>query len=646
MHIKSFYILVFFLFTVSHNAQVRLSGANAPSRQRDSVMANSAKDNVKLAKIDMYVQFNRTSDSIVADTSLTIKKDYKFNYLRKDEFGLMPFANLGQTYNSLKYDFKANRSMPVFGARAKHFNYMEIEDINYFHVATPFTELLYKTAFQQGQLLDAFFTVNTSEQFNFSIAYKGLRSLGKYQHVLTSTGNFRFTTNYRTKNNKYEARAHIVMQDFLNQENGGLSDEDVEKFRSGDKEFLNRAVFSPIFEDAENMLEGKRFHLDHKYDLIKAADSLSNNVSIGQIISFEDKYYQFTQAKNNDFFGPAFLSTNINDKVTLEDFSNRFYANYKNDLLGTVQFNADYNNYNYGYDKVTIIDGIRIPNRLKGSVFGIGGSYENQIGEFNLYGDFGLNVSGDFNGHFLDLNASYKITPDIKAIARLNSNSKQANYNMLLYQSDYLNYNWDNSSMFKNVQTQNLAFKVESQKLATVELEYTTINNHAYFTKDVSNYVKPVQSDNTINYLKLNVSKEFHFGKFALDNTIMYQNVINGEGVLNVPQFITRNTIYFSDHLFDKALFLQTGITFNYFSDYNMDGYDPLLGEFYVQNQTSLGNFPRLDFFINAKVRQTRIYLKAEHFNSAFTGYDYFSAPNNPYRDFSIRFGLVWNFFL
>ena len=646
MHIKYFSIVIFFLFTVSLSAQIKLNTGNTPNRQRDSASANGPKDKIKLAKIEMYVQFNSASDSIAIDTTLSLKKEYKYNYLRRDEFGLLPFANIGQTYNSLKHDFKNNRSLPMFGARAKHFNYMEIEDINYYHVPTPLTELLYKTAFQQGQLLDAFFTINTSNQFNFSIAYKGLRSLGKYQHILSSTGNFRFTTNYTTKNEKYHARAHIVMQDILNQENGGLSDEDVEKFRTGDPEFLNRSVFAPIFEDAENMLEGKRFHLDHQYDLIKSSDSLSNNLSIGQVISFEDKYYQFTQDSRNDFFGEAFLNTNINDKVSLENFSNRFYANYKNDLLGSLQFNADYNKYNYGYDAVTVIDGVRIPNRLKGSVLGIGGSYENQIGGFNLNGEFGLNLSGDFNGNFLDLNASYKITSDIKAIARLNSNSKQANFNMLLYQSDYINYNWDNSTTFKNVQTQNLAFKVESEKIATAEIEYTTITNHTFFTKDANDNVKPIQSENTINYVKLNISKEFKFGKFALDNTVMYQNVINGEGVLNVPEIITRNTIYFSDHLFKKALFLQTGITLNYFTEYTMDGYDPLLGEFYAQNQTLIGNFPRLDFFINAKVRQTRIYLKAEHFNSAFTGYNYFSAPNTPYRDFTIRFGLVWNFFL
>jgi hypothetical protein len=91
--------------------------------------------------------------------------------------------------------------------------------------------------------------------------------------------------------------------------------------------------------------------------------------------------------------------------------------------------------------------------------------------------------------------------------------------------------------------------------------------------------------------------------------------------------------------------FLQTGITFKYFTGYYMNAYNPLLGEFYVQNRKELGAFPMLDFFINTKVRQTRIYLKAEHFNSSFTGNTFYAAPNYPYRDFVIRFGLVWNFF-
>ncbi len=76
-----------------------------------------------------------------------------------------------------------------------------------------------------------------------------------------------------------------------------------------------------------------------------------------------------------------------------------------------------------------------------------------------------------------------------------------------------------------------------------------------------------------------------------------------------------------------------------------MDDYSPVLGEFFTQNSVENGNFPMLDFFVNARIRQTRIFVKAEHFNSGFTGSKFYSAPNTPYRDFMVRFGLVWNFF-
>jgi hypothetical protein len=92
-------------------------------------------------------------------------------------------------------------------------------------------------------------------------------------------------------------------------------------------------------------------------------------------------------------------------------------------------------------------------------------------------------------------------------------------------------------------------------------------------------------------------------------------------------------------------MLLQIGVTANYFTKYYANDYNPLLGEFYVQNETKIGGFPLLDFFVNARIRQTRLFLKAEHFNSSMSGYNYYSAPNYPYRDFMIRFGLEWNFF-
>ncbi|WP_034041502.1 putative porin [Wocania ichthyoenteri] len=639
--------------TMSLKPQDSLKISGKPKPKKKLLDKLDPKTKEEKAKISDYLIISHKNDTTFVDTTLTIQKEYKFNYLRKDNFGLMPFSNLGQTYNSLTHNFENTSLMPSFGARARHFNYMEVEHINYYRVPTPLTELMFKSAFEQGQLADSFFTVNTSPQLNFSIAYKGLRSLGKYQHLLTSSGNFRFTTNYQTKNKRYWARAHIVTQDLLNQENGGLQDAMVENFENGVEEFLDRSILEVNFENAENILKGKRFHLEHSYNILRKKDSLSKNkLSIGHIISLKDKSYQYDQSNaNTSYFGNAFTSSKFRDRVTLEDLCNQLQLNYSNNIIGDLQFNVSNNNYNYGYNKVVVLNGNTITNRLKGGVFSAGGKYHKQFKNFELHGELGVNVSGGFDGNFIKAHATFKLNNDLSATASINHSSKAPNYNVLLYQSNYINYNWKNN--FNNTETQQLAFQLKSEKIANILVDYSTINDYTYFKRDNTGIpdgelapVKPFQNNKSISYLRVKLDREIKVGKFALQNTILYQNTQDENNVLNVPELTTRNTLYYSSHVFKKALYLQTGVTLNYFTKYKMNSYDPLLAEFYVQTEKEYGAFPRLDFFINAKIRQTRIYLKAEHFNSAFTGYNYYAAPNNPYRDFTVRFGVVWNFFM
>jgi hypothetical protein len=654
MHIKYIIAIVCFFLLNEMTCQVKLNSASATivgSIGKDSTAAKRAKGFKKLATINMYVHYSTEMDTAVVDTTVSMKKDYKFNYLQKDNFGLMPFANMGQTYNTLTFNTSQNNSVPLFGARAKHFNYMTNSDINYYEVPTPWTRLTYKTGFGQGQMLDAFFTLNLSKQFNFAIAYKGLRSLGDYQNTLSSSGNFRFTTNYKSKNERYRTKAHIVMQDILNQENGGINNVDILNFESGNEEFLDRSVFDPNFDNAENILKGKLFFFNQSYDIVKKSDSLSNHrLSISNTFSLEDKHFQFSQASPAlDFFGDSFTS-NISDKVTLENFETSLGINYSNNTLGEVMLAVNYTDVNYGYNSVVLFPGEIIPNRIKARFIGLEAGYSKTYKGFTIKTKGGLNLSEEFVGSFLNGVISLNVFDDVSLSGGININTRLANYNHLLYQSDYINYNWHNINNFKNINTQQLNISLKSQKYFNADLDISNIDNYTYFNLedqiDEVKIIAPRQYNRPLQYIRLKFQKEFRVGNLALDNTIMYQNIVSDEDVLNVPAFIARNTLYYSNQLFKKAMTLQTGVTFNYFTAYNMNGYDPLLAEFYTQNQTKLGGFPRLDFFVNAKIRQTRIFLKAEHFNSSFTGYDYFSAPNQPYRDFTIRFGLVWDFFL
>lgn len=596
--------------------------------------------------ISDYLIISNLRDTTHLDTTLTINKEYKYNYLRRDNFGLMPFANVGQSYNRLTYNFKNTSLLPAFGAKAKQFNYSAADDIKYYHVPTPLTELYYKTAFTQGQQLDAFFTTNTSKQFNFSLAYKGLRSLGTYQHSLTSTGNLRMTASYKTKNKRYVANTHYTSQDFSNEENGGLKDSNIPFFESDEGDFDDRGVLEVNFQNADNLFLGKRFYLNHSFDLIAPKNTVnSSQLQLAHLMTFEDKVYTFYQsAEEASYFGVATQATQLRDRTDLEQFTNQLQLNYNNNIIGGLQFNATHNNYNYGYDNPVVITQTTIPDRLKGEVLSLGAKYDKTYKGFSFSINAAHNITGQFDGNYIVGSASYQLNPDLTIAAKINHSNAAPDFNTLLFQSNYINYNWSNQ--FNNVKTQDVSFQLRSNKYVNFSLNHSTINDYVYFAKGQNQAVKPFQNDKAITYLKAKIQKEFRFRKFALDNTLLYQNVQDDTNSLNVPQIVTRNSLYYSTHLYKKALYLQTGVIFNYFTAYNMDGYDPLLSEFYTQNEQQLGAFPRFDFFVNAKLRQTRIYLKAEHFNAPFTGSNYYSAPNQPFRDFKIRFGIVWNFFL
>ena len=597
------------------------------------------------ATIDNYSIINLSNDTIIVDTSLTIDKYHKLNYLRKDNLELIEFSNTGHTYNKLSFG-KTHTLLPGFGSEAKHYNYMQPDDINYYHVATPFTELMYRTAFVQGQLLDALFSVNTSPRFNFTIARKGLRSLGNYQHFLSSSANFRFSSNYKSKNEKYILKTHYVNQNLFSEENGGIKEVDVINFESGNSEFIDRSVFDPQFENANNKLEGKRFYANQTYSLTNTKDSLKiKKWSFGNIISVEDKFYQFKQSSPNVFFGESINSNQINDKVSFDTFLFNFNSSFSSSKTGEITLYLNYRDINYSYENLADTNNeVSYESVTEGNVsFGL--DYQIQKEKYSFDLQYESILAGDSKGSLISSSVLVDVNNDSRVSLVYSITNNSPNYNFLLYQSGYSNYNWNNN--FDNTNTTKYSLQFDSDKLFKFNFELNKTSNHAYFRKDTDGVLRAMQEDSEINMFKVSVSKKFVLNKFILDNTLQYQKVSQeGLGVINIPEVILRNTFYYQNELFNKALFLQTGFEFNYFTAFYMNSYDPLLSEFYVQNDKLIGNFPRIDFFINAKIQQTRIYFKAEHINSSLTGYNYYSAPNYPYRDFSIRFGLVWNFFM
>jgi hypothetical protein len=708
------------------NAQLRGADGSRGMFQSDST---SFKNEVKIkldgkTKYTDYKVFTISNDTTYIDTTLSLKKDVKFNYLRKDDFELLPFHNMGQTYSKLGHSFENSSIFPLIGMNAKQYNYYKIEDVKYYYVPTPTSEIMYRTGFEQGQILDALVTMNTSKKFNISLSYKGLRSLGKYRYSLASTGNFTTTFNYHNTNRTYEIKGHFTSFDFFNNENGGLTEDSINYFETNDPNYTDRGRLDVNLTDADNMFEGKRYFTEQTFsiyskqnvierkkkkqieaDKIKAkiSDSLAvkkqvDSISKDSIISkkivkrnpalgsakkvkdsiinpviikndtiapkkdstltitkvskklldfklghrfmYETKHYRFNESSDNEIFGDAFNST-IADHTSYQHMNNELFLQLNSPITGVLRVKGGFLNYNYHFNSILYYDSETIFDKLKGNALTVGADWKVNYGKVKLDADAQSILSGDITGHSLKAAASFVLDSifSFKGFAEINS--KSPDFNKLLYQSAYKNYNWQNN--FKNEELKSIGAQMIVNKWGNIKATYSIIDNYTYFGEDS----KPVQATETLKYFKVKAQQYFTFRNFTIDNTVQYQKVESGDSFFRVPELVTRNTLYYSNYLFKKKpLYLQTGVTFKYFTSFKANAYNPLLSEFVLQNDAEIGNFPVLDFFANAQIRRTRLYLKVENFSASFTGRNYYSAPNYPYRDLTVRFGLVWNFFI
>jgi len=678
------WLLIFLLMSVSVFAQRKpLRGVGGTDLQKvesrgiqpgnnairtDSVKGIRTQLQDSIPPIESYLIKDYQDYLTTFDTTLTIQKHYAVNYLRRDEFGLLPFANDGQTYNTLDFGIGQYQAYPVIGFGARQFAYQQAEDVNYYHVPTPASELYYRSAIQQGQTLDALFTTNLNEQLNVFIGYKGLRSNGRYINQLTSNGNFKIGGSYLSKNNRYRLKTHIAVQDISTQENGGITDPDL--FLSSEDIYSNRERLNVFFRDATSLYKGFRGYLQHRFNFVQTEND--NAMALKHVFRYEyltnsfmqgntnpDNYFtenDGTQPESNrieNYYGKSF-SSNINDKVRNRNFYNQLALSYDNGKLGELSFGIEHFGYNYYYHSQMLGESgeVLVPNSLQDDMISVVGNYQlrtNKVdADFSARQSIVGNTLSELSGLF-----AYQPWEKIQVLAKYEFISKQPRFTQQLFQSNYVGYNWYNE--FNNEKINRLQANIQTPWL-NIGADYQLLHDKVYFSLDnppVDNQnrirqvvLAPKQYSKAINYLGIRLQKEFTFGKFALDNTVLYQVVTQDENVLNLPKFTTRNTLYYSDYWFDKALFLQTGFTFQYFTEYYADGYLPVIGDFYTQTHSKIGNYPVLDFFFNAKIRTARVFLKVENFNQKLMKKNkHYAAPGYPYRDMTIRIGIIWDFF-
>lgn len=639
------------LKTKSVQSNNNLKTIESSTKRGDSLSINRRQSQVydTIPSIDKYLLVDLYDNKVAIDTTLNIQSYYKHNFLQKDAFGLLAFGNDGMSYNILDYTVTNSTLFPTLGVQAKQLAFLNVNDISYFNVPTPTSKVFYRSGIKQGQNLDAFLTSNFNERTNFFVGYRGLRSLGAYINELSSIGNFKLGGSYSSKNDRYHLKTHAVVQDFTQQENGGILELELFRIKEGNREGLDVRL-----RDAKTLFKNTRLFADHSFQL-NTSDEQKVWIKHQINYNYYTKLYTQPSAVSNNlldsYFGD-FYSSDVRDRLRLNTLLNKVDIEFDSKKLGQLSGFVSAYQYNYIFNSiVNTSEGSIVPNQLQDYVLNVGGSYvlKTKWLDVLLYASQSISEK-KYSDYKAETN--FQINDEISLDLLYQYSSKLPDFTTQLYQSDFVHYNWIND--FSNEKAHEVSARLNNP-FVNLSGVYKIITDKIYFSNDWSlsdEYgmatrlmVSPKQYSGTLNYLSLKAQKEFKWRKWALDNTIQFQQVVQEDDILNVPTFIARNSIYYSDYLFKNALFLQGGITSNYFTNYYMNGYNPVLGDYYVQNTTKIGNYPMIDVFLNMKIQTFRLYVAVEQVNHLVMKSKHFSAPGYPYRDLTLRLGLTWNFF-
>ena len=474
-------------------------------------------------------------------------------------------------------------------------------------------------------------------------------------------------------------RLHFTSQNIFNQENGGLDadsiyfleqapdyfvlDSDGSQIINEDGSYemiyydgyLDRSRLGPM-TFSESSLYSKRFFSDFTKTIISGKEK--KLLEIGYQFTHEYKKIEYVEAsKNSRFYGDK-LDGDPLDRSRLYFQENKIYLQSDTNKLGIFNLGLSLVNWENFYDDYED-DASDLILRLDKNQINFNVNWIKKFSKFKFDIEFNKSTKDEFASNFLKFKINSSFMKNVETGISLSNSTRSPNFNFILFRSIFNHYNWYNQNL-KDQKTSNVHFNIAYKDLIKISADYYILDNYSYFKEttnsltgetDVKRLASPFQAPGQIEYYKIKIENHNSVGKFSLINTAQYQKKEQSElpnnelMTLNVPEWVTRNTLLYSNDLFNNSLFLQTGITFNFFTKFYADYYNPLLSEFVTQNYKEIGEYPRFDFFVNATIQNTRIFIKVEHLNSSFTGYDYYSDPFNPYRDLSVRFGVVWNFF-
>ncbi len=559
-------------------------------------------------------------------------------------------GNTGKAYNSLLFDYSPLRGFTL-GENTFSAYMPTAENVKYYQVSSPFSELYYVSGSSKEQVFKAIHSQNVTKQLNLALNYDIINSVGTFRRQNTDISNFTLTGNYATKNNRYRVLAHALFNKWYNYENGGLlyvSD------------FTDRVLDRPDLFDV-NLLQAQNrakettfmvkqylgFNKKHTGDTLADKNTPLFNTRISHEFSYRMQSLMFMDAAPAAFDYPAvyFDTTYTGDSTRAQIYNNTFKVaqifvrNRNNTPFLYAEAGAGYQYIRHRQIITYLSDTLYPVEKEKyynGQFMADAGLYMNIPEQFRaslkLYRIFEGYNNGDAG---LALNAVL----DLDSLQNLWIKAAYDNTQPAFHANRYISnhFTWDNNFAKTSVLSLAAGYKYANFNASTALWQ---LRDYVYY----SDSLFPVQYHQAVNVGRLSVSKLFNLGPFTIDNTVFLQYSGN-QNVVPLPLIVNNHSLYWRVSLFKNALFSHIGADVYYSSACYTQAYAPALRQFYTQHQVKTGNYPLIDFFINFRIKRASLFVKLTHLQQGLMGYNYFLVPGYPLQGRAFKFGVSWKFY-
>ncbi len=269
--------------------------------------------------------------------------------------------------------------------------------------------------------------------------------------------------------------------------------------------------------------------------------------------------------------------------------------------------------------------------------FTIFDTYKMKNGSFNYSLDADMFIYGILTtegGVFADFSRDFEVASEPMDVSWGLGLVRDSNTKLLTKFDSYYT-NWENFDFLQYHRTEaNVRFSLPKRGLS-FGIKTDNIDRLIYFDETGS----PAQLDTYTRVVAADVKANLNFGKFHLDNQLVYQYSSNKEA-LPLPDFSIYSNFYFMDSYGDWTI--QPGASINYYTAYYAQSYDVVSGSFYNQTSTLVGNTPDMSLYLNAQYKNIRLFANWNYANSQVFGGELYTAPE--YKKTSrLEVGFAWN---